>query len=371
MLGRIVAIGVGTVVFLLFGELAVRLMGYQAIYDTYSRPSVFWIHDPLLGWVHEPNSVGTYLGPRPWPVEFESTVRINSLGLRGPEVTDVPKGGYRVLVLGDSLTAGFEVEYEETFTAVLEPLLSQEMGAAVQVINAGVRGYGTDQELLYYRERGRKLEPHLVILVSSFNDPRNNTMVHRMRRPFGKGAFAIRDDDSLELIGTPVPKYPECSAFQLAANREIVDVGSSTKSVICWLQMKLIDHSAMVTVASLVLREMPNVVVSLYQTGDIVKQQYKRTLKDERSRKLMNLLIAEIAQVAREDGAAFFVAGRNIIAEYLDFQAELGDSIDFVETDWVDTDETGYLHDGHYNPLGHERLATLLAPAAAAHLRAR
>ena len=371
LLGRIVAIGVGTVVFLLFGELAVRLMGYQAIYDTYSRPSVFWIHDPLLGWVHEPNSVGTYLGPRPWPVEFESTVRINSLGLRGPEVTDVPKGGYRVLVLGDSLTAGFEVEYEETFTAVLEQLLSQEMGAAVQVINAGVRGYGTDQELLYYRERGRKLEPHLVILVSSFNDPRNNTMVHRMRRPFGKGAFAIRDDDSLELIGTPVPKYPECSAFQLAANREIVDVGSSTKSVICWLQMKLIDHSAMVTVASLVLREMPNVVVSLYQTGDIVKQQYKRTLKDERSRKLMNLLIAEIAQVAREDGAAFFVAGRNIIAEYLDFQAELGDSIDFVETDWVDTDETGYLHDGHYNPLGHERFATLLAPAAAAHLRAR
>ena len=35
-LGRIVAIGVRAVVFLLFGELAVRLMGYPAIYDTYS-----------------------------------------------------------------------------------------------------------------------------------------------------------------------------------------------------------------------------------------------------------------------------------------------------------------------------------------------
>ena len=55
MVGRLAAIGVGVVIFLPFGELAVRLMGYQGMFDTYSRPSVFWIHDPLLGWVHEPN----------------------------------------------------------------------------------------------------------------------------------------------------------------------------------------------------------------------------------------------------------------------------------------------------------------------------
>ncbi len=371
MVGRLAAIAIGVVVFLLFGELAVRLMGYQAMFDTYSRPSVFWIHDPLLGWVHEPNSVGTYVGPRPWPVEFEATVKINSLGLRGPEVTDVPEGGYRVLVLGDSLTAAFEVEYEETFAAILERQLTEEMGAPVQVINAGVRGYGTDQELLYYRERGRKLEPDLVILVSAFNDPRNNTMVHRMRRPFGKGAFAIRDDGSLELIGTPVPKYPECSAYRLAANSEIADIGGPVTSAICWLQMKLIDHSAMVTVASLVLREIPSVVNRLYSTGDIAREQNKYIVKDERSRTLMNLLIAEIAQIAKEDGAMFFVAGRKRIAEYLDFEARLGDSIDFVETDWVDTGETAYLHDSHYNTLGHERFATLLAPAVVVRLRTR
>ncbi len=37
-----------------------------------------WQHDPLLGWSHEPNAEETFVGPRPWPIEFETPVSINS-----------------------------------------------------------------------------------------------------------------------------------------------------------------------------------------------------------------------------------------------------------------------------------------------------
>src|SRR5258708_1813078 len=91
-------------------EVAFRIAGYKAIYQFYSKPDIFWRHDPLLGWSMEPHSEGEYVGPRPFPVEFHARVRINSIGLRGPEIAEVPPGGFRVLVLGDSVVAAFEVE---------------------------------------------------------------------------------------------------------------------------------------------------------------------------------------------------------------------------------------------------------------------
>ena len=40
------------------------------------------------------------------------------------------------MVLGDSIVAGFEVPWEEKFTARMESLLTAELGIPVQVINA-------------------------------------------------------------------------------------------------------------------------------------------------------------------------------------------------------------------------------------------
>src|SRR6185503_13206306 len=67
-------------------EVGLRLTGHVAIYEMYSKPSLFWRYDQLLGWSHEPGASGEFVGPRPWPVEFRGKVEINSLGLRGPEI---------------------------------------------------------------------------------------------------------------------------------------------------------------------------------------------------------------------------------------------------------------------------------------------
>jgi hypothetical protein len=130
IIGAAIALIVGCALFIIVGEIGVRLLGYGAIFDVHSKPSIFWVQDPLLGWRHEPNAEGTYVGPRPWPVEWSTPLRINSLGLRGPELEAVPPGGYRVLALGDSLTAAFEVPYEETFTALLEEKLTERSTTA-------------------------------------------------------------------------------------------------------------------------------------------------------------------------------------------------------------------------------------------------
>jgi len=52
-------------------------------------------------------------------------VSINSLGFRGPELDLDTPGVLRVLLLGDSFTFGYGVEYEQTFGNRLEQNLSE------------------------------------------------------------------------------------------------------------------------------------------------------------------------------------------------------------------------------------------------------
>ena len=58
-------------------ELGIRTLVYEPIYAVYSCPEIFWRKDDLLGWSHTPKATDVYVGPRPWPVEFEAPVRIN------------------------------------------------------------------------------------------------------------------------------------------------------------------------------------------------------------------------------------------------------------------------------------------------------
>lgn len=95
--------------------------------------------------------------------EFRMQVKTNSLGLREDrEFGD--KQALRILVLGDSFVFGLGVQRSETFQALLEQSLSKRLGRAVEVINAGVPGYGTCHERLVLEELLPKLQPDLVLL---------------------------------------------------------------------------------------------------------------------------------------------------------------------------------------------------------------
>jgi lysophospholipase L1-like esterase len=349
-------------------EFGFRLAGYEAIYDVYSKPSLFWRSDPLLGWSHEPNSEDTYIGPRPWPVEFSTKIKINSLGLRNPEITDKPKNGIRILFTGDSRVAALEVKYEQTFVALLEDLLTKQLGIPVQVINAGVRGYGTDQSYLYYKERGYKLKPDFVVHLHTGNDPLNNITLHRMRRPFGKPVFRPNADGKLELTGYPTPHYKLCSEYELDDNFEVVRLDSPFRTAVCNLQIQATDHSALFTYVILKLTQHRELLWKFYLAGS----PKGIMIPDDGSQaryQITTQLLRQFAKTVKENDTKFvFMSDGDHQLANLDREALKKDQISLIEIDSLVKEGEkldGFIlfqNDGHWTPLGHQRLAAFLVP---------
>jgi lysophospholipase L1-like esterase len=121
-------------------------------------------------------------------VKFQKvSVRTNSFGLRGPEVArEKPPGTYRVALLGDSFAFGWGVKQEETFAHRLQELLQAELSLRgngertpsginseirrVEVLNFGVPGYSTFQELAFLRKDAMAFSPDVVIVYFVEND---------------------------------------------------------------------------------------------------------------------------------------------------------------------------------------------------------
>jgi len=93
-------------------------------------------------------------------------VVINSQGLRDDLVSlEKPRGVYRILGLGDSVTFGWQVDQRETYLAQLESMLNaDDPSRRYEVINAGMPGYNMSNELAYLSEHGMRYQPDLVIV---------------------------------------------------------------------------------------------------------------------------------------------------------------------------------------------------------------
>jgi lysophospholipase L1-like esterase len=116
--------------------------------------------------------------------EFEVTVRTNALGLRGRASSPKDEGTYRMLMLGDSFIFGFGVEDDETLPAQLEATLGTRH-EGIEVLNAGVPGWSTDQYYLFLRTRLDEITPDLVMLGLLVNDPDDGNMRYVNNHRFG------------------------------------------------------------------------------------------------------------------------------------------------------------------------------------------
>jgi lysophospholipase L1-like esterase len=103
--------------------------------------------------------------------DVDVSFRINEQGMRAPRdyPYEKPPGTRRIVSLGDSFTVGYEVEGDETFSAVLEREL-RARGVRAEVLNAGVSGFGTAEEVLYLERELWKYDPDLVLLSYFPND---------------------------------------------------------------------------------------------------------------------------------------------------------------------------------------------------------
>jgi hypothetical protein len=143
-------------------------------------------HDPELGWYGIPNRVRS------------DGVRINSIGLRDIELE--PASRPTMVFVGDSFVYGFHVKAEERFTDLLRRDLPD-----FRVVNAGVAGYGTDQELLLLKRLWPKLEPRVVVLIVCVaNDHEDNTKNANHGRNFKP--YLVKEGDEWKFKGIPVPR---------------------------------------------------------------------------------------------------------------------------------------------------------------------
>ena len=121
--------------------------------------------DETLGYKGIPNMKTAFRIP-----EFSTIVKLNEKGLRDyNHEYENNLGKYRILVLGDSMTFGYGVENNEAYPNVLENFLN-EKESKYEIINAGVTGWNTAQELAFLETEGLNYNPNMVLLGIMSND---------------------------------------------------------------------------------------------------------------------------------------------------------------------------------------------------------
>ena len=160
---RRLTFGIATLMVTTLSCLLVLELGLRLFWDGYyvRGPRNYIEYHPTRGWATRPNVSVTYGKP-----EFANVFTHNSMGFRGPEIDPLERQGrIRILALGDSMTYGFGVENDETYSALLE-----QLDPRLQVLNTGVAGYSTAEELLMLKEQGLALDPDIVLLGFFWND---------------------------------------------------------------------------------------------------------------------------------------------------------------------------------------------------------
>lgn len=96
--------------------------------------------------------------------EYRIDIKISSQGLRDYE-HDLSKDTYRILAIGDSYTFGEGVELTDTYLSILEEKLKDKYGQKnIEIIKAGIPGYGTKQEIIFLKRLMPIFKPKIVIM---------------------------------------------------------------------------------------------------------------------------------------------------------------------------------------------------------------
>ncbi len=160
------------------------------------------VFDPLLGWRTPPNQ--------------QLDVRTNAAGMRANRevAREREPGRRRLLLVGDSYTFGAGVRSEETFARLLEDVHLADW----DVLNLGVSGYGTDQQVLSFEYEGRRYHPDVVALGLFVRDYSRNLMRFR---GYAKPRFVLDGAGGLRLEGSPVEPPAALLAAYRSGEREI------------------------------------------------------------------------------------------------------------------------------------------------------
>ncbi|MBC8495890.1 SGNH/GDSL hydrolase family protein [archaeon] len=102
-------------------------------------------------------------------IEFSGIkLSINKDGFRDDNFNQ--NADYKIIVLGDSITFGADIEAKKTYPAILEKILNEKHDLEYEVYNAGVGGYNLHQEVESFKNKLLIYQPDLVIVGFFQND---------------------------------------------------------------------------------------------------------------------------------------------------------------------------------------------------------
>jgi carbamoyltransferase len=143
-------------------------------------------------------------------------MQVNGQGFRSDRqfVQARTPGHRRVLVFGDSFTAGDAVSNRQRYTELLEARLAAAGAAPVEFYNFGLSSTGTDQQYLIWREFAQGIEHDLVVIaVFVENIRRVNAQFrphhdeHGRERIYAKPFYRL-DNGELRLCQVPPRREP-------------------------------------------------------------------------------------------------------------------------------------------------------------------
>ncbi len=168
--------------------------------------------------------------------EGKAYVETNSAGHRDVErVVSKPADTIRIAVLGDSFAEALQVDASETFWSLLESQFEDEKpwgDKKVEVLNFGVSGYGTAQELQMLRNYVWRYDPDYVMLA------------------FFSGNDVV--DNSATLRGGQVKPYYTIVADQLVLDESFkeLDAYQAGHSSLTKFKVWCINHSRLLQLAN-------------------------------------------------------------------------------------------------------------------------
>jgi hypothetical protein len=180
-------------------------------------------HHPVIGYTFIPNlktridhEGGGYL------------LRTNAAGFRCETEFQKKKadGKFRILLFGDSFTAGDAVSNKNRYGDLLESLLPN-----VEIYNFALPGTGSDQHYLVWREIASEYDHDLIVIAVQVENIRRIAAHHRLsitangdQALFPKPYFELQNGE-IELKGVPVSRDSISPDDLPESEREFVDQG--------------------------------------------------------------------------------------------------------------------------------------------------
>jgi hypothetical protein len=174
-------------------EIVLRIIDLRILREAASERSLTYRYDAELGWMPIPNSSSVVTTARTVHVQH------NSLGFRDIEFARSARPA--MLFMGDSFVWGVDAEANERFTDLLRSRISN-----YTTVNAGVSGFGTDQEYLLLQRIWATIQPAVVVLIFCTANDRVDNSTNVRYDGYRKPYFASTAGGALVLSGQPVPK---------------------------------------------------------------------------------------------------------------------------------------------------------------------